>query len=155
MQTDRNDNPGQGSWENRQENESRKMDRFGEDRDDTINSPKRNNESQDMRSDNDDFNDSGWERDNKSDNRENSRNAQSKTFEDEETWEEEQRMRSTTSNKGTENNDWNQNDPMQRSPGRNDHEERNVSSEDRYSDTNLNRYNKELNRRNSNEDELE
>jgi hypothetical protein len=76
MQTKRNDDPGQDSWEHHNKNESKKMDRFNDDRDDernNISSPKHTDESEDMRSDNDDFNDSGWDSDNKYNNREDSR----------------------------------------------------------------------------------
>lgn len=109
MLTNRNDDPGQDSWEHHHKNESKKMDRFSEDRDDdwnNITSPRRNTESQDMRSDNDDFNDSGWDEDN----REDSRNIQSA---------------------GAFNND-----------------EDNTPPHGRYSDTDLNRYSSDYNRRN-------
>ncbi|RWX01036.1 hypothetical protein [Flavobacterium cerinum] len=115
MRTNRNDDPGQDSWEHQHENESKKMDRFNKDRDDdwnTILSPGSNDESQDMRSDNDDFNDSGWDIDNKHSNSEDSRNMQSAgTFYKDET----------------------------------------ESSHGRYSDTDLNRYTTDYNRRNREE----
>lgn len=116
MKTNRKDDPGQDSWEHQHENESKKMERFGEDREDDWNnfiSPGRNDQSQDMRSDNDDFNDSGWgDMDNRYNSREDSSNVQSAgTFKDDET----------------------------------------RSSHGRYSDTDLNRYSSDYNRRNREE----
>lgn len=115
MRTNRNDDPGQDSWEHHHKNESKKMDRFNDDRDDernNISSPKHTDESQDMRSDNDDFNDSGWDIDNIHSNSEDSRNMQSdETFYKDET----------------------------------------EASHGRYSDTDLNRYTNEYNRRNREE----
>jgi len=92
---------------------------------------RRNEESRDMRSDNDDFNDSGWDdRNNNED-----RSADSRTFnEDESSWEEEQHMGG--SNRGTTGNDWNENDQMQRGKGRgfDGEENRDASSSDYYED---------------------
>ena len=90
-----------------------------------MNSPGRTNSDQNT----------GWDSDSGS-NRGDSRNMQSRTFnEDEETWEEEQRMGGSNANRGSEGNDWNQNDQMQRSPGRGSSEEnRDASSGSFYAD---------------------
>ena len=88
-----------------------------------------------------------WERDNRSPQERNiddSRQAQSRTFnEDEETWEEEQRM------SGDNGRNWNENDQAQRSPGRDTDEERKMHG--RYNDEEQNRYGSENDRRNREE----
>jgi hypothetical protein len=77
--------------------------------------------SYEARSDNDDFNDNGFDED--------SREAQSRTFkEDEDTWENDQRMSSgpnsdSYGNSGTRNNNWDANDPIQRTTGIHDDEQ--------------------------------
>lgn len=90
--------------------------------------------SVEARSDNDDFNDSGFD--------DESREATSRTFnEDEDTWEQEQRMQGTRRN----------NEPSQYSPGIHDDEQRDMSSHGRYNDDEQNRYGRENDRRNREE----
>lgn len=107
--------------------------------------------SLDARSDNDDFNDSGFEE-------EDSREAQSMTFnEDEDTWEAEKRMSGSGpesdsySNPGTRNNNWDATDQMQRTSGVHDDEQQDMSAHGRYSDDEQNRYGQENDRRNREE----
>ncbi len=106
--------------------------------------------SMDARSDNDDFNDSGFD--------DESREATSRTFnEDEDTWEQEQRMQGlgpnsdSYSNQGTRNNNWDANDQTQRTSGIHDDEQRDMSSHGRYSNDEQNRYGQENDRRNREE----
>lgn len=102
------------------------------------------------RGDNDDFNDNGFDED--------SREAQSRTFnEDEDTWEEEQRMSGSGpnsepyGNNGTRNNNWDANDQTQRTSGIHDDEQQDMHSHGRYSDDEQNHYGQENDRRNREE----